>query len=230
MKKCTKSIQIILGIFILASDYVQAKFIATNHDDQIQEALGKYIYTIICVADQNEQSAQDIKMIKKNFRIASDSRLYAKLLKKDICFLFVEMNDKNAAEIKTILDIQFIPGCALFAQTKKLIDLQLSENPTSLTFLDILDNNLHHEIHDLQEKREDEEAQARQERIDQEARYGFYPYYQYYYDPYWYNGPYWGTWGWSGGRAAWGSNRGNWNHRGEYESHNHTHESGGHKK
>lgn len=224
---------LMIGMFavgFLHIDFLQAKFIATNHDDQIQQALGNYMYTIICVADQNQQSAEDIKSMKRNFRIASQSRVYEKLLKRDICFLYIEMNDKNTAEIKTILNMQHIPGCALFAQTKKLEDCALPESQTSLAFLDLLDAYLHHEIKDLQEKREDEAEKARQERIDQEARYGYYPYYQYYYDPYWYNGPYWGTWGWSGGRAAWGSNRGYWNHRGENQSHDHNHASGSNKK
>lgn len=237
MKKFNKNIRnlFLLSMFAAAGS-LQAKFIATNHDDQIQEALGKYIYTIMCITDQMQQSAADIKAMKKNFRIASESRLYDKLLKKDICFLFVEMNDKNAAEIKTILNMQHIPGCALFAQTKKLVDTQLAENPSSLTFLDILQDNLQHEIKDLQEKREEEEAVARQQKIEQEARYGWYPYYSYYYAPDSFNGPYWGSWGWSGGRAAWGSNRGYWNSRGEnkseghHESENHNVISAGHKK
>ena len=230
MKKFNKTIRIFLALGVCAAGLVQAKFIATNHDDQIQEALGKYIYTIICVADQHQQSADIIRTMKRDFRIASQSRLYKDLLKKDICFLWIEMNDKNAAEIKTILNMEYIPGSALFAQAKKLVDLQLSEHVSSLTFLDILQDNLQHEIKDLQEKREEEEAIAAQQRIDQEARYGFEPYYAYYYDPSWYNGPYWGAWGWAGGRAAWGSNRVYWNNRAGNAGGSSNHQSGGHKK
>jgi len=230
MKKYNRVIQSLFMVGLFFALEMQAKFIATNHDDQIQEAIGKHVYTLMCVVDQNQQSAQDIKTIKRNFRIASQSSVYEKLLKKDICFLYVEMNDKHAEEIKTMLSLQHIPGCALFAQTKKLEDLDFPENPTSLTFLDILDTHLHHEIKDLQEKREEEEEKARQERLDQEARYGFYPYYAYYYAPDAYNGPYWGSWGWAGGRAAWGSNRSYWNHAGQNEHNNKNHPSGNVRK
>ncbi len=222
MKKYNIGMKIIMLLGVFAEQSLRAKFIATNHDEQIQETLRKYMYTIVCINDQNQQSASEIKRLKNNFRIASKSRLYDHLLKKDIAFLWIEMNDKNAAEIKTILNIQHIPGCALFAQTKKLVDVNLHVQANSLTFLDMLQNNLQNEIQDLQELREEEEAKARQEKIDQEARYGFYPYYAYYYDASWYNGPYWGAWGWSGGRAAWGSNRGYWNHsdKNEHETGN----------
>lgn len=217
-------------VFMMFAGSLQAKFIATNNDKEIQEVLGKYTYTIICIMNQNKKNPREIKSAKDALRIASNSRLYKDLLKKDIGFLFIEMNDKNVAEIKMILNIQNIPGCALFAQTKKFFDIPLSENISSLMFLNILQDNLQHEIKDLAEQREEEAEKIRQERIEQESRYGFYPYYQYYYDPYWANGPYWGTWGWSGGRAAWGSNRGYWNHSNEHESGNHNKAAASHKK
>ena len=230
MKKYNKIIRSIILISIVLAGSVQARFIATNRDQEIQEVLGKYMYTIVCIYDQHQNSAREIKNAKNALRIASKSRLYENLLKKDIGFLFIEMNDKNAAEITTILNFENIPGCALFAQTKKFADMPLPENISSLTFLNILQDNLQHEIKDLQEKREEEAEKLRQERIEQESRYGFYPYYSYYYAPDAYNGPYWGSWGWSGGRAAWGSNRGYWNQSCHHESGHHNQAAANHKK
>jgi|GEM_PF-6560633 hypothetical protein len=207
MKKYTKKLAVLsMGMFAVMQ--VCGRFALINHAHGIENLLGKYAYSLICIYDAKHQD--NARHIKDSLRAASKARPYHDVLANDIGFLLIDVTDKNAEEIQAVLDMNVhqLPSCALFSQIKKIADIPLPENVTMSLFLNAFQDHVKTEIDALAEKREEENMLAQQERINQYQMYGYYPYYSYYYDPYWYNGPYWGGWGWGGGYG------GNWHHGG----------------